>query len=102
MVRLSAWLEMRARRKPPNRQSLGSPLSSRLRFEGAWFCRRWIEIRVMMCSFQLFTVGRGFTGSDKVGARPAQLHAAVEPLPAQHIEQQALPIQGHALAVRGH
>ena len=47
-ARLRHWLDTRARRVPPNNASLGAPVSSRFRFEGAKFCKACISIKVFM------------------------------------------------------
>src|ERR1039457_1079067 len=45
-ARFQHWLETRARRWPPNSQSLGEPVSSRFRLDGAKFCMVWISMNM--------------------------------------------------------
>ena len=56
----------RARRTPPSSQSLGDPVSSRFRFEGAKFWRIWISTLIVKPRF------RGRSRRWGQGARKAQ------------------------------
>src|SRR3990167_2185787 len=79
MARLKHWLLTRARRWPPNNASLGAPVSSRLRLDGAKFWIRWNSINRLMMPLSI--VGRCWSFFADVGRqdsievpRPALTH----------------------------
>ena len=91
--RFRHWLEMRARTAPPKSASLGLPVSSRLRFDGAWFWTMWICTSILVLAF----VGRrrgvlDWSGPAEVAPRPAPLHAAIRCLPPAQVGEQATPV----------
>lgn len=108
MARLIAWLEMRARREPPNSQVFGLPVSSLLRFDGAKFWRMWISSS-MRWSFLVVVVfgrvvrsdaGRVFGVVSVAGVvapefrRPALLHAVVRAVPIAEVIEQLEVVDG--------
>src|ERR1035438_4917406 len=82
-ARFQHWLETRARRWPPNSQSLGEPVSSRFRLDGAKFCMVWISMNMTILLYRRFP---GFLLFLLEGARPkittpAALDATLAPVP---------------------
>src|SRR5581483_4570757 len=87
MARFRHWLEIRARRAAPNMHSLGAPVSSRFKFDGAKFWSMCVSTN--MCITSALGVWVWRLGPER--PRPPALHGPPLRVPIDEVLQQLRP-----------